>query len=152
MNDMKTSDLERILSSPYEDIDNFLMGNSAELLLEDRPFTTYMRSLFIQHNTKPHTVFNRADIPLRYGYRIISGEKHTRQRDFILRICYAADFTFQETQRALQIYGLNRLYARYPRDAILIYAFEHGITEIKEINALLSSHNMKPLTELGQTE
>lgn len=32
----------------------------------------------------------KADIPERYGYKLLSGEKHTRQRDVILRICYAA--------------------------------------------------------------
>lgn len=32
----------------------------------------------------------KADIPERYGYKLLSGEKHTRQRDVILRICCAA--------------------------------------------------------------
>ena len=152
MNEIRTSDLERALSSPYSDLDAFFMDNAPGLITEERPFTTYMRSLFAKHNTRPKLVFDRADIPLRYGYRIISGEKHTKQRDFILRICYAADFTLQETQRALQIYGLNRLYARYPRDAVLIYAFEHGITDINQVNQMLSSSDMTTLSELGVLE
>ena len=49
-------------------------------------------------------VFLKADIPERYGYKLLSGEKHTKQRDVILRICYAAEFTLKETQRALRKY------------------------------------------------
>ena len=152
MDEIRTSKLEKALSSPYSDLDTFFVDNTSGLITEERPFTTYMRSLFVKHNTRPKLVFDRADIPLRYGYRIISGEKHTKQRDFILRICYSADFTLEETQRALQIYGMNRLYARYPRDAVLIYAFEHGITDISKVNEMLASRDMTTLSELGVTE
>ena len=47
-------------------------------------------------------VFLKADIPEKYGYKLLSGEKHTRQRDIILRICYAAELTLEQTQRALR--------------------------------------------------
>ena len=148
MPDLRTSDLERELSSPYAEDKKYLSDNASEMYCGEGTFAAYMRSLFKAHNTKPQIVFSRGDIPLRYGYRLISGEKHTRQRDVILRICFAADFSVDETQRALQIYGMSRLYARYPRDAVLIFALEHKISDISEINELLKTHGMNPLMEL----
>lgn len=153
MHRLHTDELEQILSgTPPEDIGRFLEDNASELILEERAFTSYMRRRFQDHGVKPQEVFDRADLPQRYGYRIISGEKHTKQRDFILRICFAANFTLQETQRALQIYGMSRLYARLPRDAVLILAMTQGITDLKKVNEMLTSHHMPPLKNSGDKE
>lgn len=62
-------------------------------------------------------MFLQADIPERYGYKLLSGQKHTKQRDVILRICYAAGLSFDETQRALKKYGMVELYSEITRDA-----------------------------------
>lgn len=68
-------------------------------------------------------VFLRADIPERYGYKLLSGEKRTKQRDIILRICYAAEMTLDETQYALKQYEMPELYAKKPRDALSMILF-----------------------------
>ena len=41
-------------------------------------------------------VFLAADLPERYGYKLISEQKHTTQRDTILRLCLAARFDEDE--------------------------------------------------------
>ena len=93
-----------------------------------------------------------ADIPERYGYKLISEEKHTRQRDVILRLCYAAHFTLDETQQALRIYGMPELYARFERDALLMIAFNERPGSIIEVNAFLKSHILPPLRTTGVQE
>ena len=98
------------------------------------------------------TVFLKADIPERYGYKLLSGEKHTKQRDIILRICYAAGFTLQETQRALRKYGMPELYAKVPRDALLMIAFNERPGNILEVNELLQKHGMQLLRTSGLQE
>ena len=138
-----TDDLLNVLQSTSpQEFDTYLKDNAAELFTQDNPFADYMRHLFQVHNVQQQHVFMRAEFSQRYGYRLISGEKRTKQRDYILRLCYAAGFTLEETQRALQIYGLSRLYARIPRDAVLILAFQSGLTEIPRINELLTEHQM----------
>ena len=97
-------------------------------------------------------VFLKADIPERYGYKLLSGEKHTRQRDVILRICYAAEMTLEETQRALQKYGMPQLYAKIPRDALLIIIFNERPGGIIEVNELLSEKGMDMLRTSGVQE
>ena len=97
-------------------------------------------------------IFLAADIPERYGYKLISEEKRTRQRDVILRICYAAHFTLEETQQALRIYGMPELYAKNSRDAVLMIAFHERPGDIIEVNALLKQNAMEPLRSSGVQE
>ena len=97
-------------------------------------------------------VFLKADIPERYGYKLLSGEKHTRQRDVIIRICYAAELTLQQTQRALRKYGMPELYAKVPRDALIMIAFNERPGSIIEVNTLLKTNNLEPLRTSGIQE
>ena len=94
-------------------------------------------------------MFLRADIPERYGYKLLSGEKRTRQRDVILRICYAAKFSLAETQRALKIYEMPELYAKVPRDALLMIAFNERPGSILDVNDLLNQKGLQPLRTSG---
>lgn len=70
-----------------------------------RPFTDYMRMKFREKGITQKDVFIAADLDDKTGYKLISGEKHTLQRDTILRICLAARFSPDETQEALILYG-----------------------------------------------
>lgn len=99
-----------------------------------------------------HLVFMRADIPERYGYKLLSGERRTKQRDVILRICYSAEFTLPETQRALKKYGMSELYAKIPRDALIMIAFNERPGDIEMVNEVLIKNNMEPLRASGHQE
>ena len=94
-------------------------------------------------------VFLMADIPERYGYKLLSGEKRTRQRDVILRICYAGELTLEETQRALRKYEMPELYAKIPRDALLMILFQDRPGSILDVNTLLKNKGMEPLRTSG---
>jgi hypothetical protein len=114
-----------------------------------------MRSTVREKGLRFQEVFLRADVSEGYGYKLISGEKHTRQRDTILKLCLGAGFTLDETQRALKIYGMSPLYARFPRDAVLISAISAGKYEIPQINSLLLRNGqpaLKGAEELLETE
>ena len=67
------------------------------------------------------------------------------QRDVILRICLAGQFSLQETQTALRLYGMTPLYAKIPRDAVLIVAINQHTYEMEAIDAMLQEQGMKPL-------
>ncbi len=145
-----TEELESILENTHpENISDYMEANQEELLTDDRSFMKYMNERFKEKNILKQDVFLKADISLRYGYKLLSEEKRTQQRDVILRICYAADFTLKETQRALEIYKMDKLYARNQRDALIMTFFNEHSGSIIDLNEALSSHNMQPLRSSG---
>ena len=146
----KTSELEKILSnSKLNDYGKYIKNHQADKVEPGESFVVYFKELLQEKNLTQLKVFLRADIPERYGYKILSGEKRTRQRDIILRLCYAADFTVEETQRFLKMYELPTLYAKIPRDALLMICFNEHTKNILEINELLKSHGFEPLRTSG---
>ena len=148
-----TDDLERILENTHPDeIDRFYAENKEELLGPERPFMQYMNTRLREKGLLKQDVFLQADIPLNYGYKLLTEEKVTKQRDVILRICYAAGFTVQETQRALEIYHMERLYARDRRDALLITCLNDRPGIIIDLNELLIRNKLQPLRSSGVQE
>ena len=143
-----TNTLTNILKKTKpEHLDTYFKNNAEEVLEQDNPFAAYMRSTVREKGLRFQEVFLRADVSEGYGYKLISGEKHTRQRDTILKLCLGAGFTLDETQRALKIYGMSPLYARFPRDAVLISAISAGTREPAEINRLLEQNGQPQLRE-----
>jgi hypothetical protein len=73
-------------------------------------------------------------------------EKHTKDRDLIIRLCLAGHFNWDETNRALKLYGLSELYAKDPRDACIIVAVNNRIFDLYEIDEVLIRQGFKKLT------
>ena len=147
-----TEELDQVLNRCRpEDLPGYLEENPDRLYEGGRTFTEYMRTHLRSHELTQQEVFLSADIPERYGYKLISGEKHTRQRDIILRICLAAHFTLNEAQTALKLYGMAPLYSRIPRDAAMIIAFNTGMYDPYEVNRLLEDNHLELLAACGET-
>lgn len=117
------------------------------LITGSRPFAMYMRGKFVEKRLRQQYLFLTADISENYGYKLIAEEKHTVDRDVILRICLAAKFDLAETQEALILYGMAPLYPRLPRDIVLMTAIRHSIYDIERINDLLQRCGQKPMTK-----
>ena len=148
-----TKELEQILEHTHpEDIADFVDSNEEDLLNGDRDFMKYMNERFREKGVKKQDVLLKADISQRYGYKLLDEEKVTKQRDIILRICYAADFSLKETQQALKIYHMDALYARDPRDALIMTFFNEHPGSIIDINEMLLANKMKPLRSSGIQE
>ena len=144
-----TRELEDILLNSHSDqIDDYFLDESKEFL--NTSFGDYFRDTLLTKKITQQSLFTNADISDKYGYKLISGEKHTNQRDVIIRLCYAGDFTLVETQRALKLYGMAPLYARIKRDALLITAFNEKKKNIIDLNHYLKKNGEKPLKGSGQ--
>lgn len=153
MIEKSTAELDKILGSTHpSNIANYLANNKDSLIQEEHYFATYMRELLKKNNLLQQEVFLNADIPERYGYKLLSEEKHTKQRDIILRICYAAKLTLTETQKALKIYGMPELYSRIPRDAALMICFNERPGSILDVNSFLKKNHLLPLRSSGTQE
>lgn len=143
---------EKLIKVKVDNISVFLKENKDEMVNDDYAFAEYMRQMIKEKGVSQQDIFLYADIPERYGYKLISQQKHTRQRDIILRICYSADFTLEETQKALRLYGMPELYVEFPRDAMLMIVFRDRPGDIIKVNALLRKNGMQPLRSSGTME
>ena len=130
---------EELLSVGQDELADFLEQNREGLIISSRPFADYMRMKFREKGILQQNAFLAADLSENYGYKLIAEEKHTRQRDTILRLCFAARFRLEEVQEALILYGMAPLHGRFPRDAVLIVAIQKGVYDMREVNALLES-------------
>lgn len=152
MSKKTTEELENALGNIHVKNISEYLSNNEEMISDDKAFATYMHQLINQKKIKQQDIFLEADISERYGYKLLSEEKHTRQRDVIIRICYVAKFTLKETQKALKLYKMPELYARIPRDALIMAIFNERPGNIIEVNTLLKQHDFEVLRSSGVQE
>lgn len=113
-------------------------------------FVRYMKRIIKKKNMKKRDVFYLADIPINYGYKILLGEKKTKQRDILIRIAIAAHFTIAELQETLRLYEMPVLYKRFERDGVIIDAFKKNFESIEAFNDFLIKNKMAPLKSCGK--
>lgn len=148
-----TSELEEILENTKpSSIGEFFSKNQESLLDSDRPFYAYFKSVVKAKKIKLQDVFLHADITENYGYKLVSEEKRTRQRDVILRLLYSAECTLEEAQAGLKAYGMPPLYVKIPRDALLMVCFNSRPGSVIDVNSCLSKNKMEPLRNSGFQE
>ena len=153
MVEKNTDELEKVLKNTHiGDASDFLAENREQMVDSERGFYDYIKRITQERGILLQKVFLDADIPERYGYKLISGEKHTKQRDIILRLCYAACMTLEETQHALALYGMPQLYARLARDAVLMICFNERPGTILDVNDFMKTNKLEPLRTSGVQE
>ena len=153
MQEKETRELEKVLGKTHlSDFDKYVDENKDSMISDSNSFSTYVKGLMGEKGISQQTVFLNADVPERYGYKLLSGEKRTKQRDVILRLCYAAEFSLAETQRALKKYGMAELYAKDERDALIMISFNERPGSIIDVNAMLKEHGHLPLRTSGVQE
>ncbi len=134
-----TGDLSEVLKvTKTEGIDSYYQANGAALADTEKAFSKYFKELLKRYGIKEQDLFLAADIPEGYGYKLMSEEKRTRQRDVILRLAIAAGLDLTETNRCLKLYGMSPLYPRVKRDAVFIVVIQEKIRDINKINRLLA--------------
>ena len=147
-----TTELDKLLEKMSPDkLDDYLKDNCKYLEYGGKAFYYYVKDVLDEKNIKLKDVYSFAGVSETYGSKIISMEKHTKSRDLILRLCIAGHFSWDETNRALKLYGLNELYAKDPRDACLIVAINNRIYDLARIDDMLTQRSMEPLSsDVGQ--
>ena len=138
---------EELRSVGPSELSDFMDRHRSDFITGPRPFADYMRMKLREKGILQQNVFLAADLSENYGYKLIAEEKHTRQRDTILRLCLAARFRLEEVQEALILYGMAPLHGRLARDAVLTVAVQNGIYDLCELNRLLESCGLAPLIE-----
>ncbi len=142
-----TDELNSLLENMKpDDLDSYLSDNAKYMAEGPKAFYYYMKDVLDSKNIRLKDVYSFAGVSESYGSKILSQEKHTTDRDLIIRFCIAGHFTWDETSRALKLYGMNELYAKDPRDACLIVAIRNRIYSFSDIDELLIDKGFPKLT------
>lgn len=147
MQKKSTNELNELLENMKPNqLDSYLKENSKYMADSKKAFYYYFKDVLDEKNIKLKDVYSFAGVTESYGSKIITMERHTTNRDLIIRFCLAGHFNWDETNRALKLYGFNELYSKNPRDACMIVAINHRIFNMYEIDEMLISKRLEKLT------
>lgn len=151
MHSEKTDYLLKVLrSADLSDIDDYCKSHPDVCDNDFRPFAQYIDLMIAERGLSRQQLILKADFPLKFGYKLLSEEKKTRERDYILRFCLALGLSLEETQRALVLYGFSPLYAKTRRDAVIITAINKGVIDIEAVNDWLTKYDLPLLKRSGE--
>ena len=131
-------------------IDRYLKENKKYLKDDKKAFYYFVKEVLDAKRIKLKDVYLKAGVSESFGSKILRMEKHTSDRDLILRMCLAGRFNWEETNRALKLYGMCELYSKDSRDACVIVAINNRMFDIIEIDALMRSKGLMGI--LGDAE
>ncbi len=147
MQNKPTDELNELLekTSPKE-VGDYLKNNNDYLATDEKTFYYYMKNTIEEKHIKLKDVYSFAGVSESYGSQILRMEKHTKNRDLILKLCICAHFKWDETDKALKLYGFNELYSKNPRDAVIIVALNNRIYDLGRIDEMLSEQDLETLS------
>ncbi len=90
-------------------------------------FVSFMDQMIREHRISRKQVALRSGLSQDYTYKLLRGDKHTDERDYILAMCMAIGMTLAQTQHALSCYGMPLLSDRDVRGHLIILALEDGM-------------------------
>ncbi|MCR5789349.1 MAG: hypothetical protein K6G83_05605 [Lachnospiraceae bacterium] len=146
MQDKPTDELNALLENMTPDqLDSYFKENKS-YMADEKAFYYYVRAVLDKKNIKLKDVYSFAGVTESYGGQILRMEKHTKNRDMIIRLCIAGHFSTDEINRALKFYDMKSLYAKEPRDACIIVALNNRIFDLGEIDDILEKQGLKKLS------
>ncbi len=149
---LSTDSLQEILQKAKpDDIPAYYDAHRDDMITGPRPFMNYMNERIKEKGLSKQKVILAADLPEKYGYKLLDEEKHTQKRDVYLRLCYGAHLSLKEAHRALRLAGQEQLYPRLRRDSALIIGFNNGLG-VDEVNEILLEYGLDPLMPCGNSE
>ena len=147
MQEKKTADLDALLETMRPDqAAEFFEENREELADEGKAFYYYMKNAFDAKSLKLKDIYSFAGVSESWGEKILRMEKHTKNRDLIIRFCIAGHFSLRETNRALKLYGMTPLYSRNKRDVCIILAINNRIFDLSQVDDLLTGQGFVQLS------
>ena len=131
-----TGDLLNELSS-CSDIKEYFRKNEKEIVRDT--LAERLKAIIREKGMSRSEVAVRAQVDRYYIYDIFSGRKLPGS-DKLVCIVLALGLGMDETRELFRLAERPELYARDPRDSILIYAIQHQLT-VDQTNAMLYEEN-----------
>ena len=99
-----------------------------------------------EHGLKRQFIIEKALLTPQYGYKLLNGQKHTKNRNVIIRLCLAMGMSLEETQAVIKAYGMPELDESNFRECILMLGIEKK-KSIYDIQEWLDNSALEPLIE-----
>ena len=106
-------------------------------------FPQYLNHCLNHSGLTPAQLITKAQIQRNYGYQILNGTR-TPGRDRVIALCLALSLPLEDVQRALTLAKESILYAKNPRDSVLIFCINKKMT-VADANLLLDKNGKEPL-------
>lgn len=129
-----------------DQIGEYLKNNKMFMADDEKAFYYFMKDTIMDKRIKLKDVYSFAGVSESYGSQILRMEKHTDNRDLIIRFCLAGRFNLVDTNRALKLYGMSELYAKDSRDACLIVAINNRKYDVSEIDEMLAGQGLNKIS------
>lgn len=144
---MKTDEFNKYEKLMAELKDNEQVNQYIEEFCEDnkKAFSEILNQTITQNDLKVADVMRSSGINANYGYNIVNGTRTKPGRDKIIALCIGSGMSFEETQEALDVSGLARLYYKSERDVRIAAAINNMICDVVKVNMDLSDHGLDPL-------
>lgn len=147
MQEKSTGEVEELLKEMKPgQLDVFYKENNRHMVDEKKAFYYYVKDVVESKNIRLKDMYSFAGVSESYGEKIVRMERHTKNRDLIIRLCIAGRFSLDEVGKALKLYGMNPLYGKDKRDACLIVAINNRIYNLADIDDLLEKQGLKKLS------
>ena len=121
---------ELMVAESIEDFTHEYDGFFVDVSLKD-----YLNSLLEAHGFIKYAAIKASGLAENYAFQIFQGYKNP-SRDKLLALIFGMQLNLRECQRVLRLAGINELYAKNRRDAIIIFGLDHNLN-VPQINDLL---------------
>lgn len=85
----------------------------------------YLAILLKEKGLKKSDVIKKSSLNTTFAYLIFSGQRQA-SRNKVLQLVFALGATLSEAQRVLKLSGVNELYCKNRRDAIIIFCLKNS--------------------------
>ena len=117
-----------------EEIDELIFSSLSE----------YLELLISEKKLRKSTVIKRSNLDKNYAYQIFNGNKEKPSRNKVIMLAFGMGLSVLETRKLLKVAGVSDLYARNPRDSIIIYCLNKGLSLI-DANEYMNDYNLELL-------
>lgn len=121
------------------DIAEFTEQNREQF--QEKKLHEYLEELLEKYQTEKKEVIKRAGMDTTYGYQIFDGRKKPK-RDKIIQLAFGFPLKVEELQYMLKVGGVNALYPRVHRDAVILFCVKKKYT-IEQTNDLLYEQGLE---------
>lgn len=95
--------------------------------IAERSLSEYLHQLLDEKGLERIDVIRAAGLNETFGYQIFMGQRHPK-RNKVLQLVFAMHLSLREANRLLQAAGVNELYCKNRRDAIIIFCLDRGLS------------------------
>ncbi len=151
MGDKSTDELNKILENVRpKEVEKYFDENKGELKDSKdtkKIFYYYFTDTLKEKRISLTELYRAAGVSPSWGGKIVRMERHTTDRDIIIRLCLAGHFNLTETNRALKLYEMSPLYSRNKRDTCIIIAINNRIYDIWKVDDILADNKQELLSK-----